>query len=207
MSTALKSFDLGDPSLVDALVGMGKELRKAENKPMRDAAHAAAYRLLFGVFDTKNGGGGEWVGSAVKAALKIGNGGKAVKGRTVTETMIAGITAAEVQTNLDAVKVSRANSIAARITWMEAHAFTAVEVSTYRDTATKDAATDFERAQEWVNVAWARIPAAMKVIRTCGNGRVRTLDGLEDVAVDFAFERVILNRSVSAKAFAKALTK
>jgi len=200
---ASTSFDLNNASLVDSVIKDKALLRSKAGKELRVAALIAAESLIFGVF-RKECGGGIWVGSAAKRCLKIANGGKAVKARTVTETQIGNVKTEEMQTALGNVRTERTASIAERAEFMRGHNFSDIEVSAYVERATKEAQTNFERAQEWINIAWARIPSAMAIVRTAGDGTVKTQD-LERKPVALAFEMVILNRAESAQQFCKAM--
>ena len=183
--------------------GLSKE-QKEEREKLRVSALSSAQSLIFGIFDKKIGGG-DMVGAAGKRCLKIANGGKSVKARTVTETMIADISTDSMLESLRSIRSERENTIAETCTFRETHNYTAVEVSAYRKSATDALAKNYQMAEEWINRAWARIPSAMAIIRAAGDGTVVALDMPERKPVALAFEQVLLNRAETARQFCKAM--
>jgi hypothetical protein len=198
-------IEANDIAIVDSSVGKLEDLRRKDAKPLRDRLLMAAMNLIFGVFN-KEIGGGDYVGTVLKALLKIDNGGKSVKARTVTEQMIANITTERVMLELDALRERRKLNIAGiakeKLTSGEPQA----DVDVYVKKATTEMEANFTMAQEWFNRAWNRVPACMKAIRVLGGGQVTTIDGATKPTA-LAFEQVLLNRSETARAFAKVVDR
>lgn len=201
------------------LVGNKQALRAKGADELRREAKELSYRIIFGIFDRKSPHfGGKYVGSAAKSVLKARNGGKNVKSRTVTQSMIAGIKPEEIMAHLVLHRDTAVAGVEAIRKTMEAQetvirdpqtsqpsiakAHTPEQIAAHCDKKLKEINKSFEAAQEYINTRWSKIPAAMDLIRAAGNGKVRTDDG-EEKPVDLAFEMVLLNRAESAAQFAK----
>jgi hypothetical protein len=199
-------FSAADVMVLDTSIGNLADLRKADMGVLRKATSTAAYNLLFGVFD-KGTGGGDMVGSAVKACVKARNGGKPMKARTVTQAVIEKITTDEVLTALDTFRTARFAAIdgeaKARI---DEKRVTDTDAAKWVETKKAEVQKAYEKAQEWLNRAWKRIPAAMNAIRALSGGSVKTVDG-ETKPVDLAFEMILLNRAETARQFARVVVK
>jgi hypothetical protein len=223
---ALQTMLANADKLRQSRKGKDKE-QLAEIDKQRKQATQIAYALIFDIFDRKSMHyAGDALGIAVKGVLKAkyGGGVKHVKCRTVSEQMLADISPAEVLAHLEAwKKKAHADIDAEGDTMREAKTPVASKEGTgavieMKPTHTEEAITvhcnkkkekinnRFEAAQNYANIFWAQIPAAMKLIKIAGDGTVKTTDG-EIKPVALAFEMMLLNRAETASQFAKVVAR
>lgn len=200
-------FSANDVLLLDATAKNLKDLRKADKAVIRNNVRNAAYQLLFGIFDKGAFGGGTMVGTAVKACVKAMNGGKPMKARTVTQSVLEKITTVAVLAALDAYKAEREAKIGSEAkAQVDAKIISQADADKWMVGKRNELSKGFMRAQEWLNRSWARVPAAMNAIRALSGGHVKTSDG-ETKPVDLAFEMILLNRAETASQFAKVVIR
>jgi hypothetical protein len=138
-----------------------------------------------------------------------------MKARTVTQGFLAKIPTVEVLAALEAHRDARLKAIDAealarkdggKIGTVEVKPQDAALVEKWVAAKKEEVAKHFMKAQEWVNRAWGRVPAAMNAVRALSGGSVKTIDGATK-PVDLAFEQVLLNRSETAAQFCRVVVR